>query len=120
MSKIQAIISINGNEPPAEPMSMTITKSDLYSDSSRRTAEQGILLLYPIRYNVYSIELEYLLDSQQAKELENLVSGSELSVQFRDGDDIKTCSMYPSDRTKRLVGTAESRKYDISFSLTEL
>ena len=120
MSKIQAIISINGNEPPAEPISMTIKKSDLYSDSSRRTAEQGILLLYPIRYNVYSIELEYLLDSWQAKELENLISGSELSVEFMDGEDIKICSMYPSDRSKTLIGTAESRQYQISFSLTEL
>ena len=117
---MKMIISVNGKSPPAEPMKMTISKSDLYSDSTKRSAETGTLLMYLIRRNIYTLELEYLLDTAQTKELENLINGTNLSVKFYDGDEEISKNMYPSDRIKEPVGTEYSRKYSISFSLIEI
>lgn len=117
---MKTIVSINGVTPPCEPMRMTVTTSDLYSDSSKRSAETGKLLLYPIRMGIVSIELEYLLTEPQVTELEELISGSSLEVEFYDGGSLKTVNMYPSDRTKELLGTADSRKYRLAFSLIEI
>lgn len=105
---------------PCEPVSMIVTKSDLYSDSTRRSAESGRLMLYPIRYGVVTIDLEYLLTEEQTAELEDRISGSELDVQFYDNGKVQRCNMYPSDRQKQLVGTAENRKYRLMFSLIEI
>lgn len=118
---MQAIVSINGAAPPAEPMSMTIGKNDVYSDSSGRSTETGTMLLYPIRTGIYTLELEYILDTEQCRIFEQLIRGTELTVKFYDGDDLKTAKMYASaSRTKELLGTADSRKYRLSFSLIEL
>lgn len=117
---MKTIISINGKSPPAEPMKMTISKSDLYSDSTKRSAETGTLLMYLIRRNIYTLELEYLLDTVQTKELESLIDSTKLSVKFFDGDEEKLKNMYPSDRTKEPVGTEYSRKYRLAFSLIEI
>lgn len=57
------IVSINGEIPPSEPIKMNISKSNLYSDSTKRSAETGTLLMHLIRKNVYTLELEYLLDT---------------------------------------------------------
>lgn len=117
------ITSINGEILPFAPIKMTISKSDLYSDSTKRSAEKGVLLMYPIRQNIYTLELEYLLDTAQTKELESRINGTVLKVGFRDCDDddkVIYKNMYPSDRTKEFIGTEDSRKYRISFSLIEI
>lgn len=46
---MKMIISVNGKSPPAEPMKMTISKSDLYSDSTKRSAETGTLLMTQVK-----------------------------------------------------------------------
>ncbi len=117
---MKAIVSINGVSPPCEPMSMIVTSSDLYSDSSKRSAETGKLLLYPVRMGIVTIELEYLLSESQAAEFEKLIGDSLLKVEFYDCGNLKKADMYPSDRTKELLGTAESRKYRLAFSLIEI
>lgn len=117
---MDGIIAINGVTLPFAPIKMTITKSDLYSDSTQRSAETGHLLLYLIRQNIYTLELEYLLDTAQTKMLENLINGINLSVSFYEDDKEITKNMYPSDRIKEIVGTEDSRKYRISFSLIEI
>lgn len=114
------ITAINGVTLPFVPTKMTITKSDLYSDSTKRSAEKGILLKYLIRQNIYTLELEYLLDTDQAEILENLINDTNLSVSFYEGNEKKTKNMYPSDRTKEIEGTKNSRKYRLSFSLIEI
>lgn len=117
---MKTIISVNDIPMPCEPMSMTITKSDLYSDSSNRSAETGMLMLYPIRYGVVTIDLEYLLTEEQAAELEKIISGSNLKVEYYDNGEISKKTMYPSDRSKQLVGAAGDRKYSMTFSLVEI
>lgn len=116
------ITEINGKIMPFVPIKMTISKSDLYSDSTRRSAETGHLLSYPIRQNIYTLELEYLLDTVQTKALENLIDDTNLRVSFyeEDGGKKEIKNMYPSDRTKEITGTKNSRKYRISFSLIEI
>lgn len=117
---MKTIMSVNGAVMPCEPMSMIITKSDLYSDSSKRSAETGRLMLYPIRYDVVTIDLEYLLTEGQSAEVEDIIRGSELDVQYYDNGKVQNCKMYPSDRSKQLVGTAENRKYRLTFSLVQI
>lgn len=118
---MQAIVSVNGESPPAEPMSMTIGKNDIYADSSGRSTETGTMILYPIRKNVYTLELEYILDTEQCRTLEEMISPLELNVKFYDGDDLKTAKMYASaSRTKEMLGTADFWRYRLSFNLIEL
>lgn len=120
---MHGITAINDKILPFAPIKMTISKSDLYSDSTKRSAETGHLLLYPIRQNIYTLELEFLLDTTQTKALESLINGTNLRVSFYDNDEDEkeiTKNMYPSDRTKELTGTENSRKYRISFSLIEI
>lgn len=117
---MQPILTVNGEILPFAPTKMVIKKSDLYSDSTKRNAETGTLLMYPIRQNICTIELEFLLDTAQTKLLENLISGTSLAVSFMDGDEKIHRNMYPSDRTKELTGTKKSRKYVVSFSLIEI
>lgn len=116
--KLSGITSINGCILPFAPVKMTVTKSDLHSDSSKRSAETGRLLLYPIRRNIHTLELEFLLDEDQKNLLESLIEGggSSFFVQF----DEQRILMYPSDRVAEVQGTKNSRKYRISFSLIEL
>lgn len=120
--KLHGITAINGEILPFAPIKMTIKKSDLYSDSSKRSAETGRLMLYPIRKNIYTLELEFLLDSGQTEFLENTLEilGTKIIVQFDENGTKKSLETYLSDRTKELQGTENSRKYRISFSLTEI
>ncbi|MDE6519672.1 MAG: hypothetical protein K2K91_04325 [Ruminococcus sp.] len=117
---MDGIIAINGVTLPFAPIKMTIAKSDLYSDSTQRSAETGHLLMYLIRENIYTLELEFLLDTVQTELLESLICGTDFTVSFYEGDEEKTKNMYPSDRTKEIVGTEKSRKYRLSFSLIEI
>lgn len=119
---MHGITEINGYILPFAPVKMTITKSDLHSDSSKRSAETGRLLLYPIRRNIHTLELEFLLSQEQKELLEDALEsgGSSFFVQFDENGEDKQILMYPSDRVTEVQGTQNSRKYRISFSLIEI
>lgn len=113
------IKTINGHDPQLEPTKYSITKSDLYSDASGRSAESGDMILYLVRKNVYSIELEFVGTVSQARHIQSLLSGSDYPVEFLDEDEYITRYMYASDRKLELLGTPNSRKYRLSFNLIE-
>lgn len=114
---------INGTniyQPDIEPSSYSIQKSDLYSESTGRSAETGTLLAYPIRRNIYKIQLEFCGNDREISLIEKMIDNSSLEVTFLDGGYYITRTMYPSDREK----TAEIIRnmqgiYSLSFSLTE-
>lgn len=118
---MNVIKSINGFTPPIEPLSFVITKSDLYSDSTGRSAETGVLLQYPIRFGVYSLALEYQGNDAEIAAVENLISGSSLTVVFLDNGTYMTKEMYPSDRentTEKIINGVG--RHRLSFNLIEL
>lgn len=115
---------INGTrtfEPVIEPSSYSIQKSDLYSDATGRSAETGMLLAYPIRRNVYTIQLEYYGNGAEIRQIENMIDNSSLEVFFWDNEDYITKVMYPSDREKTAEIVSRNRQgmYSLSFSLIE-
>lgn len=114
-----AIKTINNVDPQLEPTKYSVNKSDLYSDSSGRSAESGDMILYLIRKNVYSIELEFIGTASQTKHIQTLLSGSDYLVEFLDEGDYITRYMYASDRKLEPLGTPNSRKYRLSFNLIE-
>lgn len=114
-----AIKSINGNEPIIEPMKMMIAKSDIYSDSTGRSAETGTLMMYPIRLNVYTIELEYEGTDTQISAIEAIISNSRLTVIFRENGEYITKTMYPSDRQKDVETLRGKGLQILTFSLIE-
>ena len=113
------IAEINGFVPQIEPVKMDIVKEDLYSDSSGRTAETGDMLLYPIRFDMYSIDLEYLGTASEISIIEEMIQGCDFYVRFLDCGEYVERYMYPSGRTKTPVGTRQNQKYRLSFSLIE-
>lgn len=114
-----AIRTINNGDPQLEPVKYIVNKADLYSDSSGRSAESGDMILYLIRENVYSIELEFIGTASQTKRIQSLLSGSDYPVEFLDEGDYITRNMYASDRKLEPLGTPNSRKYRLSFNLIE-
>jgi hypothetical protein len=118
---LKAIKSINGLTPPIEPLSLVITKSDLYSDSTGRSAETGTLIQYPIRFGVYSLALEYQGNDAEIAAIESLISGNSLTVVFLDNGTYLTKQMYPSDRentTEKIINGVG--RHRLSFDLIEL
>lgn len=106
--------------PYIEPSSYSIQKSDVYSDTTGRSAETGVLLAYPVRRNICTIKLEYCGNDEEITYIENMIDNSLLEVTFWDSGNYTTKIMYPSDREK----TAEiiyKRKgiYNLSFNLIE-
>lgn len=94
---------VNGTkvfEPDIEPSEYNIQKSDLYSDSTGRSAESGALLAYPIRRNIYTIQLEYYGSDAEIEAIENMIDNYQLVVTFRDNGKYIETEMYPSDREK--------------------
>lgn len=115
------ILKINNSTNFIQPLKMEITKSDLYSDFSERSAETGTLLQYPIRFGIYSLDLEFLGNSAEISQIESLISGTDIAVDFMDGDtEITGKKFYPSDRLKTATGAVNSRKYRLSFTLIEV
>ena len=121
------ILTVNGTDcthklqPTKE--GYTVTKADLYSDSTGRSAETGVMLTYLVRKDVYSIELEYLGTAPQIAEIEALFAGNsrQYSVTFLDGNTYVTKTMYPSDRTKSTSVIIGGVHYQgLSLSLVEL
>lgn len=113
------IQSMNDGDPVLEPMNYGITKSDLYSDKSGRSAESGDMLLYPIRTDVYSIELEFVGTAAEIKHIQSLIVGGDFLVVFLDEGDYVSRYMYASDRSLETLGVPNARKYRLSFSLIE-
>lgn len=86
--------------PEIEPTAFSIQKSDLSSDSTGRSAETGVLLMYPIRRNIYTIKLEYFGSDGEISAIEAAINNSSLEVTFLENGKYKTLTMYPSDREK--------------------
>lgn len=115
-----AIKSINGNPPPIEPTVFNITRSDLYSDATGRSAETGKMLSYPIRLGMYTLDLEYHGYDTEIAAIEQLISGTSLNVVFLDNSTYVTKNMYPSDRIKNTEKIMNGKaRYLLSFSLVE-
>ncbi len=116
-------IKINGNFVDLiEPTVFEISRSDLYSDSSSRSSETGDMMLYPIKYGVYTLTLEFVGTPAEIKSVENLITGRcGFTVKFIDYENSAAVQkkMYASDRKKVPLGTPASRKYRLSFNLIE-
>ena len=120
------IQSINSVDPVIEPVTYNLTKSDLYSDQSGRSAESGDMLLYLIKAGVYSIEVAYVGTAAQIQTIEGAITGGDFTVVFLDETNTESATnnyvsrkMYASDRRTETLGTPTSRKYRLSFSLIE-
>lgn len=101
----------------------TVTKSDLYADSTGRSAESGVMLAYLIRKDVYSIELEYVGKAPQIREIEQLFAGAsrQYQVTFLDNDQYVTAAMYPSDRVKTTDVIVNGEHYmQLTLSLVQI
>nr|DAM48012.1 MAG TPA: hypothetical protein [Caudoviricetes sp.] len=120
-----AIKSIKNGEiefnPVIEPVSYSVKKADIYSDSTGRSAETGVLIAYLIRKNVYTIQLEYYGNDSQISKIETMINSAVLDVTFWDNGNYVTKTMYPSDREKTVNSLTSSRngRYTLSFSLIE-
>ena len=102
-----------------------VTKADLYSDSTARSAETGVLIPYLVRSNVYTIEVEYIGTAAQIADIESIIAPSsglrQYSVEFLDNSTYVTKTMYPSDRSKPTEIIINGVPYmTLSFSLIEL
>lgn len=95
------IKSINGEQPAAQPVigGYSVTKSDLLSGSSGRSAETGSALRYPIRLGTYKLTLKFKGTSADIAAVDRLVSQFTQEVVFLVGGNYVTAQMYPSDRT---------------------
>ena len=119
------IQALNGGDPVLEPTVFKITKSDLYSDQSGRSAESGDMILYPIKEKVYSIAVEFVGSASEIKAIEALLKIGDFSVIFLDETNTESQSpyvtrmMYASDRSTEPLGVPSARKYRLSFNLIE-
>lgn len=121
------ILSVNGvdctNKLQPAKEGYTVTKSDLYADSTGRSAESGVMLAYLIRRDVYSLALEYVGKAPQIREIEQLFAGAsrQYQVTFLDNNQYVTANMYPSDRTKTTTVIVGNDIYmKLSVSLVQL
>ena len=115
------IKSVNGKSPAIEPDNYVVSLCDLYSDTTGRTAETGEMISYLIRSNIYKIELEYSGSASEIRNIRELLSSSNLSVEFLDLGEYITKKMYPSDRICNAVvcKNQKNNRYTLSLSLTE-
>lgn len=134
MSRLIPISNINGISmsdklQPAKD-GYKITKSDLYSDSTARSAETGVLMSYIIRRNVYSIELNYIGTAAEINEIDNIIAPAtsrKYNVTFLDysatasDNNYVTKLMYPSDRQKSTSVIVNGVQYmQLSVTLVEV
>lgn len=108
--------------PVIEPLQngFKVTKSDLYSDSTGRSAETGVLIQYLIRSNVYSIELQYSGTVAQIADIEALYTGTSYIVEFNDNGSYVSKTMYPSDRVKDTESLKGIGRVNFTVTLVEL
>lgn len=112
------IKSINGVQPALQPLSdgFGVTKSDLLSGGSGRSAETGKAIRYPIRLGTYKLSLKFKGAVNDVAAVDSLVSAFKQTVVFLDGTEYVTASMYPGDRSIKSNGfTAE-----LSVNLIEI
>lgn len=121
------ILTVNGismeNKLQPAKNGYNLTKSDLYADSSGRSAETGTMLPYLIRKDVHSIELTYVGTAAQIAEIEGIFAGTlrQYTVTFLDNDQYISAVMYPSDRTKSTEVIIQGVPYmQMTVSLVEL
>lgn len=108
MSRLIPIKTINGTNMAAKLQptqgGYNVTKADLYSDATSRSAETGVMIPHLIRSDVYSIELEYVGTAAQIHEIDQIIAPTggvrQYSVEFLDDSSYVTKTMYPSDRSK--------------------
>lgn len=108
MSRLVPIKTINGTNMASKLQptkdGYTVTKADLYSDATNRSAETGVLIPYLIRRDVYTIELEYIGTAAEIHEIDQIIAPTggvrQYSVEFLDDSTYITKTMYPSDRVK--------------------
>lgn len=113
-----AIQSIDGEKLAVQPLrdGYQVTKSDLLSSGSGRSAETGKALRYPIRLDTYKLSLKFKGTSAEIAQVDSLVSRFELTVKFTDCGQTIEALMYPSDRNLNYNGfTAE-----LSVNLIEI
>ncbi len=108
--------------PPIEPIQngYKVTKSDIYSDSTGRSAETGVLLKYLIRANVVSIELQYEGTETEINSIESIFTGTTLNVTYRDGGTYVSKDMYPSDRAKSIESLRGNGRFSFAVTLVEI
>lgn len=108
-------------EPCIEPLKCSITRSDLYSDSTGRSAETGLLLQYPIRTGLFSIELEYLGSDEEIAQIEEMIDGTSFTVRFIYNGAEQEATMYPSDRVNETEIILDGKgRHRLSFTLIEV
>jgi len=119
------IQSLNNGDPVLEPTRYDINKSDLYSDQSGRSAESGDMILYAIKKDVYSLELEFVGTASEIKHINGLLAIGSFPVTFWDETNTEseaayvTRQMYASDRKLEVLGVPNARKHRLSFNLIE-
>lgn len=124
--RLVPIQTVNGTDmssklQPAKD-GFSVTKSDLYSDSTGRSMT-GVMLAYLVRANVYSIELKYVGTAAQINEIEQIYAGAarQYSVTFLDNGSYITKTMYPSDRSKSTSVIIDGIPHmELSLSLVEI
>lgn len=108
-----AIRKIGGVQPAVQPLrdGYQITRSDLLSDGSGRSAETGKTLRYPVRLNTYKLSLKFKGEEADIRQVEGLVSQFSITVEFFDGEYsggnpvyVTGHSFYPSDRNVNYTG----------------
>ncbi|MDE5771370.1 MAG: hypothetical protein K2I06_07045 [Ruminococcus sp.] len=113
-----AIHSIDGESLAVQPLSngYQVTKSDLLSSGSGRSAETGTALRYPIRLGTYKLNLKFRGTMSEIAQVDSLVSRFEQTVIFTCCGQTVQKLMYPSDRSINCSGfTAE-----LSVNLIEI
>lgn len=129
MSRLIPIKTINDTNMAAKLQpkkgGYTVTKADLYSDATSRSAETGVMIPHLIRRDVYSIELEYVGTAAQIHEIDQIIAPTggvrQYSVEFLDDSSYVTKTMYPSDRQKPVEVIIDGvPKMSLSFSLVEI
>ena len=108
-----AIRKINNTQPAIQPLrdGYQVTRSDLVSDSSGRSAETGKVMRYSIRQNTFKLSLKFKGKASEIRAVETLLSQLSFTVEFLDGCDqfgdpiyVSGHSFYPSDRTVSYSG----------------
>lgn len=112
------IKSINGKELPVQPLTdgFSVTKSDLISGGSGRSAETGKALRYPVRLGTYKLSLKFKGSTEKIAAVDKLVSSFEQEVVFLDGTEYVTANMYPGDRNIKNNGFVS----ELSVNLIEI
>lgn len=113
-----AIKSINGVQLAVQPLSsgFSVTRSDLLSDGSGRSAETGKAIRYPVRLGTYKLSLKFKGTAEDIAAVNSLVSAFEQTVVFLDGTEYVTVNMYPGDRSIKSNGFTS----ELSVNLIEI